>query len=107
MAEGKEAEQVPVSLRNQDLSSASDQEDFIEFAPEEIPNPVLVAGDQIEEIGFDDLVNEDYDTHPSGVIHAIVRSGSQEGQNSSSDQNETSTGEESSEDQNEVLLDYC
>jgi hypothetical protein len=48
--------------------------------------------------------NEDYDSHPSGVIHSIVRSGSQDEQNSTPEQNDTSTGEESSEDHNEVIV---
>ncbi|XP_052068147.1 vacuolar fusion protein MON1 homolog A-like [Mytilus californianus] len=103
-SEGKEAEQVPPSVRNPDSASASDQDDFVEPAPEEIKNAVLVAADTFEEINYDDLVNEDYDSHPSGVIHAIVRSGSQD-EHSSSEHNDTSTGEESSEDHNEIPKD--
>lgn len=63
---------------------------------------MLVAADTFEEINYDDLVNEDYDSHPSGVIHSIVRSGSQDGQTSTPEQNDTSTGDESSEDHNEI-----
>ncbi|VDI45239.1 vacuolar fusion protein MON1 [Mytilus galloprovincialis] len=103
-SEGKEAEQVPPSVRNPDSASASDQDDFVEPASEEIKNAVLVATDTFVDINYDDLVNEDYDSHPSGVIHAIVRSGSQD-EHSSSEHNDTSTGEESSEDHNEIPKD--
>jgi len=87
------------------FTSDSDQSDFI------LPDLVTdkqnsIPPDGYVNIDYEDLVNPDYDCHPSGYIHEIVRQGSlsedeQEpvAVNSASD---LSTGEESSEEQQEV-----
>ncbi|KAJ8302197.1 hypothetical protein KUTeg_021184 [Tegillarca granosa] len=91
MAEGKEAEQVS--------TSDSDQADFIEpETPVEIKNSMLVTTDSYEHIDYQDLESPVYDSHPSGIIHAIVRSGSVEESTDTNDEELHTQCEESNED---------
>lgn len=98
MAEGKEAEQVS--------TSDSDQADFIEpEIPGEIQNSMLVTTDSYEHIDYQDLESPVYDSHPSGIIHAIVRSGSVEETGDTNEVQVQENCEESNEDasSNEVI----
>ncbi|OWF35302.1 vacuolar fusion protein MON1 homolog A-like [Mizuhopecten yessoensis] len=92
----KEADHLP--------TSESDQDDFIEPDPPVVTNQAVA--DTFVNIDYEDLVNPDYDSHPSGYIHEIVRQGSHDDDDEPrvavSSVSDVSTGEESSEDHTEI-----